>query len=319
MSLDVRLFSSEDTVAWDIFCEKALQGTLLHTRKFLSYHQDRFLDRSLIISDGEKWLGIFPAALSPRDASEVVSHPGITYGGFLHQGGLRGEMMIDALRLTQEFYSEFGYQSLIYKATPTFYHRSPAQDDLYALFRLGASKIRCDLSSTINLQNRLPLIKGRRWGIKKAQKSGVKIVEGRQYLEYFWKILSDNLAEKHEAAPVHSLGEIEVLIEMFPEEILCICSEYDGVVVAGVILFVTAQTLHTQYIASNVQGREVSAVDAVIEYSVLLGINTGKNWFDFGINNEYSGLILNDGLYSYKNGFGGGGYIHDFYKLVLKP
>lgn len=317
MTFDVRLFSPEDTLEWDFFCEKSLQGTLLHTRKFLSYHQDRFIDRSLVISNEEKWLGVLPAAVNPIDSSQVVSHPGVTYGGVLHQGGLRGEMMIEALNLTKDFYLKLGYQSLIYKVTPTFYHRSPAQDDLYALFRVGASKVRCDLSSTIDLENRLPSIKGRRWGIKNAQKSGVNIVLGQQYLQYFWEILSDNLSEKHEAKPVHSLDEINVLVERFPDEILCICAEHNGVVVAGVILFVTPQALHTQYIAANAKGREVSALDAVIDYCITLGGDSGKRWFDFGINNENNGLILNDSLYGYKNSFGGGGYTHDFYKLVF--
>ena len=317
MSLAVRLFTPEDAVAWDLFCEQSLQGTLLHTYKFLSYHQGRFIDQSLVIFDGEKWLGIFPAALNPRDPLQVVSHPGSTYGGVVHQGGLRGEVMIEALRLIQDFYAKLGFKSLVYKATPSFYHLSPMQDDLYALFRLGASKIRCDLSSTIDLENRLPLIKGRRWGLKKAQKSNVSILQGSQYLKNFWEILTKNLSEKHEALPVHTLREIEVLVERFSEEILCICAQYNGVIVAGVILFVTHNTLHTQYIASNAAGRETSAMDAVIEHSIFLGIKAKKRWFDFGINNENNGLILNDSLYTYKNGFGGGGYTHDFYQLVF--
>lgn len=317
MELNIRLFNEVDSVAWDFFCEKSLQGTILHTRKFLSYHQDRFIDRSLIISNQEKWLGILPAAINLTDSLQVVSHPGVTYGGFLHQGGLRGDVMIEVLRLTQDFYSKLGFKSLVYKVTPSFYHRSPAQDDLYALFRLGASKIRCDLSSTIDLQNRLPLIKGRRWGIKRAQKSNVNIVQGAQYLKNFWAILANNLSEKHDTLPVHSLRELEVLIERFPEEILCVCAQVNGDIVAGVILFATHQTLHTQYIASNASGREVSAVDAVLEHSISMGIKTGKRWFDFGINNEDNGLILNDSLYTYKNGFGGGGYTHDFYQLVF--
>lgn len=317
MSLKIRLFTSDDAVAWDLFCEHSLQGTALHTRKFLSYHEDRFIDNSLIIFDGEKWLGVFPAALNPQDLSQIVSHPGSTYGGIVHQSSLRGEVMIEALFAVKEFYAKLGFKSLIYKATPSFYHRSPAQDDLYALFRLGAHKIRCDLSSTIDLENRQPLIKGRRWGIKRAHKSEVMIVEGRQHLESFWKILTDNLSEKHDALPVHSLIEIEGLIEKFPEEILCVCAQLNGVLVAGVILFVTHNTFHTQYIASNAVGREVSAVDAVIEYSISLGVKARKRWFDFGINNENNGLILNSGLYTYKNGFGGGGYTHDFYQLVF--
>lgn len=317
MSLDILQFTSEDSVEWDVFCENSLQGTMLHSRKFLSYHEDRFSDQSLIIYIKEKIAGVFPAAINPQDPTQVVSHPGSTYGGIIHHGDLRGELMIEALSLIRAYYSNLGYQSLIYKVTPSFYHRSPAQDDLYALFRLGASKIRCDLSSTIDLKNRLSLIKGRRWGIKKAQKSGVKIIEGQQYLPYFWKILSDNLSERHEASPVHSLEEIKVLVERFPGEILCICAEHNDAVVAGTILFVTNQTLHTQYIASNLMGREVSALDAVIDYCIALGNSAGKRWFDFGINNENNGLVLNNSLYAYKNGFGGGGYIQEFYKLVF--
>ncbi len=317
MSLDIRPFTSEDSLKWDAFCEESLQGTMLHSRKFLSYHEDRFSDQSLIIYSKDKIVGIFPAAINPHDALQVVSHPGSTYGGILHHGALRGDAMIGALNSIQDYYSKLGYLSLIYKVTPSFYHRSPAQDDLYALFRLGASKIRCDLSSTIDLKNRLPLLKGRRWGIKKAQKSGVKIVQGQEYLPYLWNILSDNLSEKHEASPVHSLKEIQVLIQRFPEKILCICAEHDGVVVAGTILFVANQTLHTQYIASNLLGREVSALDAVIDYSITLGNSTDKRWFDFGINNENNGLVLNDSLYAYKNGFGGGGYTQEFYKLAF--
>ena len=317
MSLEIQLFTPKDSMAWDLFCEKTLQGTFLHTRQFLSYHEDRFIDQSLIISEGEKWLGVFPAAINPSEPSQVVSHPGITYGGLLHRGALRGELMVEALLLIQEFYAKLGFKSLIYKVTPSFYHRSPAQDDLYALFRLGASKIRCDLSSTIDLENRLPLIKGRRWALKKAQKSNVNIVQGVQYLKAFWEILTNNLAEKHGALPVHSLLEMEILMKRFPEEILCICAEHNGNIVAGTVLFVMHQTLHTQYIASNSSGRDVSALDAVIEHCISLGIATNKRWFDFGINNENNGLILNDSLYAYKNGFGGGGYTHDFYQLVF--
>ncbi len=317
MSLDIRRFTAADSVGWDMFCEQCLQGTMLHSRKFLSYHENRFCDQSLIVSRNKEMVGLLPAAVNPHDPSQLVSHPGSTFGGILHRGGLRGETMIEALNLIQHYYLEIGYQSLIYKVTPSFYHRSPAQDDLYALYRLGASKIRCDLSSTIDLTNRLPLIKGRRWGIKKAEKTGVKIVEGRQYLSYFWEILTDNLADKHGASPVHTLKEIQVLAEQFSEEILCVCAELDGSVVAGTVLFVTNQTIHTQYLSSNEMGRDASALDAVIEYCISMGNSAGKRWFDFGISNENNGLVLNDSLYKYKNGFGGGGYTHEFYKLVF--
>ena len=59
MSLSVRPYQPDDADAWDGFCEGALQSTLLHTRRFLSYHGDRFADRSLIIEEAGKWIGSF--------------------------------------------------------------------------------------------------------------------------------------------------------------------------------------------------------------------------------------------------------------------
>ena len=97
MSISVRPYSQNDANVWDAFCGGALQATFLHTRRFLSYHGDRFEDRSLMIEDDGKLLGLFPAALSLSEEKCVVSHPGITFGGVVHQGGLRGEQMMNAL------------------------------------------------------------------------------------------------------------------------------------------------------------------------------------------------------------------------------
>lgn len=317
MSLHVRPFHPSDADEWDAFCEAAQQATFLHSRRFLSYHGERFIDQSLIIQEDTRWVGVFPAALHLSDHSCIVSHPGITYGGVLHQGGLRGERMIAALDAVRLHYAAQGRQTLVYKAVPTFYHQSPAQDDLYALFRLGARRIRCDLSSTIDLQHRQPLIKGRKWGFKKAQKSGVCVSEGNQYLSDMWNILAENLSKKYNTVPAHSLEELTLLAVRFPLNIRCVCGVLDGAVVAGVVLFATPTVFHTQYIAASDVGHDVCALDVVIEHCINAGVADQKRWFDFGINNEQAGMILNEGLYRFKNGFGGGGYVHEFYELSL--
>ena len=96
MNLTVRQFEERDSVEWDRFCGESLQGTFLHTRRFLSYHGERFDDRSLIVEQDGRWAGIFPAARTGQ-ASMIISHPGITYGGVLHRGVLFGSRMIAAL------------------------------------------------------------------------------------------------------------------------------------------------------------------------------------------------------------------------------
>lgn len=317
MTIAVRAFRAEDADAWDAFCADCLQSTLLHTRRFLSYHGDRFVDQSLIIEEDGGWVGLFPAAESPQDQTVIVSHPGVTYGGVLHQGRLQGARLLSAFEMIAAHYASRSPIKLLYKAVPAFYHRVPAQDDLYALFRLGAQRGRCDLSSTIDLHTRLPASQRRRRSLKKAAKAGVSVIEGRENLERLWQVLADNLARKHGVEPVHSLAEIELLADRFPGEIRCICAALDHQVVAGTVLFVTPTAFHAQYIAASEVGYDVSALDAVFEYCIAVAVQQGRRWFDFGISTEKGGTVLNDGLYGFKSEFGGGGMVHEFYELDL--
>lgn len=318
MSLRLHLFTESDAVAWDAFCIKAYPSTFLHSRRFLSYHGERFRDLSLIIEDDGRWVGLFPAAQHPTDSSCVVSHPGITFGGVLHQGDLVGERMISALTLICQHYANQGFSRLIYKSVPVVYHQFPAFDDIYALFRMNAVRTRCDLSSAIDIQHRLPVSERRKRSLKKATKSGVLVVEGNQQLQDMWEVLTGNLSSKHDTLPVHSLAEITLLAERFPENIRCVCGTLNGSVIAGVILFCTPMCVHAQYIASSVDGYTVSALDAVFKHCIDVTQKNGTRWFDFGISNENAGMFLNEGLYRFKSEFGGGGVVHEFFEINLQ-
>lgn len=318
MALSVKPYSEEDSQKWDTFCAQADQSTFLHTRRFLSYHGERFVDRSLLIEDDGRILGLFPAAEHPKRPDHIVSHPGITYGGVLHAGALRGDRMIDAIHAIGRYFRDLKYQQLVYKAVPTFYQRRPAQDDLYALFRLGALRTRCDLSSTIDLVNRGALSERRRRSLKKALKTGVTIATGTEYLPAIWGVLTENLTRKHGVAPVHSLDEITSLAERFPENIRSYCGVLEGEVLAGVIVFCTPLADHAQYIASSEKGYVVSALDAVFEHGIAQASQSNKRWFDFGISTEANGKRLNDGLYGFKTEFGSGGFVHEFYEMKLE-
>lgn len=313
----VRPYQAADQESWDALCAQAEQATLLHTRRFLSYHGDRFVDRSLLIEEDGTLVGLFPAAEHPADRTHVVSHPGITYGGILHAGALRGERMLNALAAVTDHFSGQGCARLTYKVVPSFYHSIPSQDDLYALFRLGATRVRCDLSSTIDLSRRGPVSQRRRRSLKKAQKAGVGILTGTACLPALWDVLTENLARKHGVAPVHSISEITLLSERFPENIQCVCAQLDGEVVAGVLLFTTPTAHHAQYIASSEAGYQVSALDMVFEHCIEQASALGKRWFDFGISTESGGTVLNENLYRFKTEFGAGGSVHEFYEIEL--
>lgn len=315
--ITVRAYSPLDADDWDIFCGSALQSTLLHTRRFLSYHGSRFRDASAIIELDGKCIGLMPAAEDPNDQTIVVSHPGATYGGIVHRRNLRGSDMLAAMTAIKRHFAEQGFNHLIYKAVPTVYHQAPAQDDLHALLRLGAERVRCDLSSAIDLNHPLGLESQRLRSAKKAKKLGVMVAEGQSSLAPFWDVLQSNLAKKHNVKPVHTLEEITLLISLFPDQINCVCGYLDGELIAGTLLFITPTAFHAQYIASSELGQQACALDRVFGHAIELASSQGKRWFDFGISTEQQGRVLNDGLYRFKSGFGGGGVIHEFYELDL--
>lgn len=314
----IEQFKMSEEANWDSFCEKSWQGTFLHTRQFLSYHGDKFVDKSLIIKDNDNWIGVFPAAIDNQDSHCIVSHPGITYGGILHSGKLMGSSMLLAMNEIIKHYVEEGFSKLIYKVVPWFYHKIPTQDDLYALFRLNAKRIKVDLSATINLNNRGVVSERRRRGKKKSDREGLEISVGNDYLEEYWNVVEYNLRTKYNKKPTHSFNEIFILSDRFPDNILLIVGRLRGSVVAGVLLFRTKFADHAQYIAANDIGYKISALDKIFEYCISKSKEDGKIWFDFGISTEDNGLLLNDSLFQFKREFGAGSTTYETYQIDLK-
>jgi hypothetical protein len=322
MSIDNKItlvpYTDADSSMWDEYIATAPMVTLLHTRRYLAYHAERFQDVSLLIKDEkDRIVGLFLAALDPTDSSRVVSHPGITYGGLLHQGNLRGEKTIDSWKLIKQYYANQGLKQLIYKAIPSIYFQTPAFDDLYALFRLGAVRYRCDLSCAIDLEHRLQPSKRRQRALKKAHQKNVIIKEGFEFISSFWEVLTANLIEKHNRTPIHTIEEILHLQSLFPKSIKLIVALVQDKVEAGIILFDTPNVNHAQYIGSSIVGYEVSALEAVFEFCINTSSEQKKRYFNFGISTEEEGQHLNSGLYQFKSEFGGGGIIQDFYQLQL--
>ena len=315
--LQARAYTAADEAGWERLRRASHCASFLHERAFLSYHGDRLIDRSIVLREGDRWLGVLPAAEHPTLPGTVESHPGITYGGFVHDGALRGERAIAALRAAAAHYAGLGYRRLRYKPLPHIYQAAPAQDDLYALFRLGAQRVRCDLSACIDLAHPLPASERRRRGAAKARKAGLAYENDTKHAPALWAVLEANLQRKHGSRPVHALAEIQLLAERFPEHIGVSVALQRGEVVAGTVCFRAGPALHLQYIAASEAGHAVSALDGLIEGLIGAARDAGARWFDFGTSNEDQGRVLNEGLYRFKCEFGAGGVAYETYELDL--
>jgi GNAT superfamily N-acetyltransferase len=307
----VEAYDASFADAWDDLVGRAANGTLLHTRRYLGYHGDRFADRSLVVLSDGKPVAVVPAALDPDDASCVVSHPGITYGGIVHLPSFRGTGVADALDACR---AAWAAERVVYKPVPPVFHRALAQDDLWALFLAGATRTRCDLSWAVDLTGPMTWTGNRRRAAAKAA-AEVEVSRDDGAVESFWHVLTDSLAERHGVRPVHTAEEMRDLMRRCPGEIALYVARRSGEVVAGSMVYVAGAAWHSQYLASGPAGREVGALDAVVAHVVEEARASGAKAFDFGISNEDRGRTLNEGLYFYKSSFGGGSVVHEQYAL----
>ena len=315
----VRSYKPGDAEVWENLVARSSTGTMLHTRRFISYHGDRFRDRSLMIEDRRgKVVGVFPAAEDPADAEMVVSHPGLTYGGLIHDGSLSGASMVDALAAIANCYRALGYCRFRYKVVPSIYRSAPSADDLYALFRIGFCHYRCDLSAAIDLSHRGRVAHSRPQRRRRAEAAGVSAKEDWGQIAAFWRVLELNLARRHGASPVHSLDEIELLHDRFPSEILLMAAKIGDALVGGTLLFLTGPVLKAQYTGTTEEGRATFAMDPVLEQAINLARERGCRFFDFGTATLDEGRSLNQDLYQFKVSFGAGGITYDHYELDLR-
>ncbi len=298
---------------WNCAVADARNGHFLFDRGFMDYHADRFADASLLFYEGDHLLGIMPAN---RDDDTIYSHQGLTFGGVVASDRLGASLTLQLFDALRSHLMKQGIRFLVYKPVPQIYHRRPAQDDLYALFRHGAELVRRDISTTIDYADPGVPSQARRYGVRKAAKVGLVYGESHRWDEY-WPVLAAVLSTRHNLQPVHTLSEICLLRDNFPEAIrLFTAQSPTGTIMAGVVMFNSATVAHAQYAVASVEGRAMCALDGLYTF-LIEHYRTSKRWFDFGISTESEGRLLNAGLAKYKEQFGGSGAAYDLYRLKI--
>lgn len=310
--LHIKRYNETDKDSWNQFVSESKNGTFLFNRNYIDYHNDRFVDFSVIIYSDNKIIALFPASIS--SPNRVVSHGGLTYGGVISDINMTTELMIEVFNLLLSFYSDHDIKEIVYKRVPSIYYDYPSDEDLYVLYRLNASLIRRDISSTISLGNKIPFSSRRIRAIKKAKKNNLIVQESKNYSEYM-SLLNSVLQLHHGVRAVHSTQEIEKLANSFPHNIkLYVSLDDKNKIVAGVVVYINKGTVHAQYIANSEDGRKIGALDYLFDF-LINDEFADKRWFDFGICTENNGNYLNVGLITQKQEFGGRGIVYDFYLI----
>lgn len=313
--VEIRRYTTDDKQRWDEFVALSKNATFLHYRDYMDYHSDRFNDHSLMaFNDKEKLIALLPAN---ADGDTLYSHQGLTFGGWLTQvKHFNANNMLEIFDSMCAYLQANGFHSLIYKAIPHIYHKYPAEEDLYALFRHHATIETCNISTVA-----IPASSYNKYGnstklnIKKAVHSGMTIEESHEFSE-FWQLLTKHLKLRYNTTPVHSLEEIQLLHTRFPQNIRLFEVHFQNELIAGCVFYTSDNVAHSQYTATSEIGMEMDAV-AFLHNHLLHNVFADMPYYDFGTSNENNGLILNKGLISQKEGLGGRGIAYVIYKIQL--
>jgi len=308
----VYLYSENKRLEWDDFVRKAFNGTFLHTRTYLDYHQSRFADHSLLVEIEGRLVG---GLVAHKILNTLYSHLGLTYGGIILHSQLSSSQIYEIVTAILKYINEGGFETLIIKHLPSIYASSSQGILEHCYFLLGAELVSREYISAIPLpMDTQNWAHGRRWALNKARKEGLKIVETHS-MEGFWeKVLVPNLKEKFGAIPVHSAEEISYLAKNNPGHIRQFNVLKDDELVAGITVFETPQVVRTQYISATPRGKMLHALDFLIHH-LARDVFQNKMYIDMGTSHELQGRKLKNTLLYWKESFGALPYLQDTYQI----
>lgn len=313
--VELRPYSPAQSEEWDAFVDEAKNGTFLYKRGYMDYHAERFTDCSLMFYKRNELIAQLPASWNTTRRT-VTSHGGLTYGGLMLSEGTTTVETLQIMHCAASWFAHhLGAREWIYKPIPYIYNSVPSDEDLYALFRLEGRLIGRSVSSAISSDHRIPMRTLRKRCIAKARKNQLTYEESTQW-SAFWPLLKEVLRSRHEATPVHTLNEIELLAERFPDNIRLFIARHEKDIVAGAVIYETEMVAHTQYLAVSDKGTQSHALDGLIAY-LAEERYADKRYLDLGTSMEPATSQLSEGLIFQKEGFGARAVMYDAYSIPL--
>lgn len=322
--LDIREYKAANQDEWDKFVYASRNGTFMQQRAFINYHPlGRFKDCSLMIYNSQgKLIAVLPAAQKIA-AQKIVfsSYPGASHGGIIIDQSFRIDDAMSLVPLLTEYCKVHGFNAIEIKMVPRIYHCWPSDEVDFALRHHGFSINSTELATALPLkqidriQDSLASVTIR--NIRKSAKLGVTIAESSDYQTY-WDMLTNNLKQKHNSQPTHTLAEIMDLTKRYPNSIKLLAAFHQGAMVSGVLTFLlNSRVINCFYIASNQQNQQLRSLELLFYKLINWGMEHGYHYLDWGISTEHKGRKLNQGLFKFKEKFGGRGVLRETYYLDL--
>lgn len=310
---DIVRYTPEHKAEWNRFVAQSKNGTFLFNRDYMDYHSDRFQDCSLMFYRERRLYALMPAN---RKEDVFQSHAGLTYGGLVMDEKTTAALTVTLFRELNEYLRANGFHHVHYKCIPWMYHQMAAEEDLYAMAHTCNARLQeRDLGTVIIQRNAVRWERVRRRALKRAVEAGLTVERSTDYAG-FWQVLDDNLRTKYNSQPVHTLDEITLLASRFPDNIVLYLAKLGDDILAGMVIYVSAQVARAQYSSATPLGKQLGAIDILYD-RIVCNDYRHLPYFEFGTSAMPDSNAINETLVFQKEGFGGRGICFDRYEWTL--
>ena len=279
----------------------------------MSYHQDRFRDHSLLIFKDGTLCALFPAN---EVGGCLFSHQGLTFGGLLCHAKETDDSIEELIVTVMDYYRKARLKSLYIKLMPSFVDSEFVTRQQVIWHKLGAANRFRETTMAIDYAD-YQIHKSKLKRYRKLKDSGFDIFQTADFKPFWNLVLIPRLQSKHKVAPVHSLEEIELLAHRFPKNIIQYCIAKDGLLLAGITLFVNDQIVKSQYGATTDPGEALYALDILFISLIEHYDSLGFRYFDMGSVRSDDPNGMNLGLWKHKQELGCTEFIQSHFEMQL--
>lgn len=310
---EIKRYTPQDKTIWDQYVSKARNATFLFYRDYMDYHSNRFHDYSLMFFKNGRLHSLLPAHSSD---DTFFSHLGLTYGGLIMDINVTIAETCQLFECLNNYLRLKGFRHVQYKAIPWIYHQVPSEEDLYALFWKCRAKLSTrNVGTTIFIQQNLKWRRNHLRQLKKARLNGITVQRGADIAE-FWPVLEQHLWQRYQSKPVHSLAEMQLLQSRFPNNIIQYNAYKEGRIVGGITIYLSHNVVHAQYSSGNAEGMALGAMEIIYD-KIMHEDYPNYAYLDLGSSTEQECSVINEGLISFKEGYGGRAVVYDIYEWTL--
>lgn len=339
-NISVKRFENTNSniLEFDDFIVKSINGTIFHKKAFLNYHpQDRFIDFTLQFFKKGKLIAVFPAAKLTNSEGQTTlkSHPGSSYGGLVMNRTLGIEDTFQLIDSLLNYAQVEGFKFIEFRLPEKIFYNANLDNIDFCLLHRGFYREAEELSNCIKLTQ----FKGLDFDtfVSKFKSDSLfpsknkvdrnyrhslpfnlkaDFITDKNDIEQFYNVLNKTLT-KFDTKPVHSLLELNKILDTFSDTHIFVVKHEDKVVAGQFLLKVNHNGYHMFYNAMDYEYQNMRPANFGMLHLIYKLAQKGEKYYNLGISTEKGGKFINLGLFDFKESFNSEGVLRTYWKKEI--